>query len=203
MTEPPPFAAIVLAGGRASRLGGQPKPQLDVGGRTMLAAVLAAVPDARPRIVVGPPQDVPAGVTLVREDPPGGGPVPALAAGLAAVPGDVDVVAVLAGDLPFITPQLVAELRTRLSGDGVLVVDDSGRDQLLLGLWRTGVLRAALTGARPHAPLRSVLGPLAPVRHRPRVPPGSPAPWTDCDTPAELAAARITAAGRLPGGSPG
>ncbi|OMQ15636.1 molybdopterin-guanine dinucleotide synthase, partial [Modestobacter sp. VKM Ac-2676] len=50
MTELPPFAAVVLAGGRAARLGGQAKPQLDVGGRTMLAAVLAAVPDARPRV---------------------------------------------------------------------------------------------------------------------------------------------------------
>ncbi|MCO7220460.1 NTP transferase domain-containing protein, partial [Klenkia sp. PcliD-1-E] len=39
----PAYAAVVLAGGRAARLGGRAKPQLDVGGRTMLAAVLAAV----------------------------------------------------------------------------------------------------------------------------------------------------------------
>ncbi|MGY1748189.1 molybdenum cofactor guanylyltransferase [Modestobacter sp. SYSU DS0511] len=203
MTEPPPYAAVVLAGGRAARLGGRPKPQLDVGGRTMLDAVLAAVTDARPRVVVGPPQHVPTGVVLVREEPPGGGPVPALAAGLAAVPPGVGVVAVLAGDLPFVTPQLVAELRDRLTGDGALVVDETGRDQLLLGLWRTGALRTALVGARPHAPLRSVLGPLAAVRHRPSVPPGSPPPWTDCDTPAELAAARAAATGRVPGSTGG
>ncbi|MGY2081080.1 molybdenum cofactor guanylyltransferase [Modestobacter sp. SYSU DS0657] len=203
MTELPPYAAVVLAGGRASRLGGQPKPQLDVGGRTMLDAVLAAVADARPRVVVGPPQDVPAGAVLVREEPPGGGPVPALAAGLAAVPPGVGVVAVLAGDLPFVTPQLVAELRDRLTGDGALVVDETGRDQLLLGLWRTGPLRTALVGARPHAPLRSVLGPLAAVRHHPSAPPGTPPPWTDCDTPAELAAARAAATGRLPGSAGG
>ncbi|MGY1842522.1 molybdenum cofactor guanylyltransferase [Modestobacter sp. SYSU DS0875] len=203
MTELPPYAAVVLAGGRAARLGGQPKPQLDVGGRTMLDAVLAAVADARPRVVVGPPQDVPAGAVLVREEPPGGGPVPALGAGLAALPGGVDVVAVLAGDLPFVTPQLVAELRDRLTGDGVLVVDETGREQLLLGLWRTAALRTALVGARPHAPLRSVLGPLTAVRHRPSVPPGSPPPWTDCDTPAELAAARAAANGRLPGSTGG
>ncbi|MQA33709.1 molybdenum cofactor guanylyltransferase [Modestobacter roseus] len=203
MTELPPYAAVVLAGGRAARLGGQPKPQLDVGGRTMLGAVLAAVADAQLRVVVGPPQEVPGNVVLVRERPPGGGPVPALAAGLAAVPDTVDVVAVLAGDLPFLTPQLVAGLRERLTGDGVLVVDDTGRDQLLLGVWRTAVLRVALSGARPHAPLRSVLGPLAVRRHRPVVPPGQAAPWTDCDTPAELAAARATAARGLPDGSSG
>lgn len=192
MTPLPPFAAVVLAGGRAARLGGQAKPQLDVGGRSMLATVLAAVDGASPVVVVGPPQPVPDGVVLVREEPPGGGPVPALAAGLAAV-GDAEVVAVLAADLPFLTPDLVHALRGRLAGDGVLVVDETGRDQLLLGVWRTAALREATGSARAHAPLRGVLAPLAVQRYRPEAPPGSPAPWTDCDTPAELARARAAA----------
>src|ERR1700710_2294218 len=153
MSPLPPFAAVVLAGGRAARLGGQPKPQLDVGGRSMLSAVLTALDGAAPRVVVGPPQPVPPGVLLVREEPPGAAPVPALAAGLAAV-GDAEVVAVLAADLPFVTVDLVTALRTRLTGDGVLVVDDTGRDQLLLGVWRTAALRAATAGVRPHAPPR-------------------------------------------------
>jgi molybdenum cofactor guanylyltransferase len=198
MSSPPPFAAIVLAGGRAARLGGRPKPQLEVGDRTMLSSVLAALDGAVPRVVVGPPQPVPAGVLLVRESPPGGGPVPALAAGLAAA-GDAEVVAVLAADLPFVTVDVVTALRERLTGDGVLVVDDTGRDQLLLGVWRTAVLRAATAGARPHAPLRGVLAPLAVRRYRPAVRAGVPAPWTDCDTPAELARARAAAAARVPG----
>src|SRR3954470_17192435 len=57
-----PWTAVVLAGGRAARLGGQAKPQLEVGGRSMLAAVLDATSGAAVRIVVGPPQPVPAGV---------------------------------------------------------------------------------------------------------------------------------------------
>jgi molybdopterin-guanine dinucleotide biosynthesis protein A len=202
MSPAPPFAAVVLAGGRAARLGGQPKPQLDVGGRSMLSAVLTALDGASPLVVVGPPQQVPAGVVLVREEPPGGGPVPALAAGLAAV-GDVPVVAVLAADLPFVTGALVTALRDRLTGDGVLVVDDTGRDQLLLGVWRTAVLRAATAGSRPHTPLRAVLAPLAVRRYRPPVEPGVPAPWTDCDTPAELARARAAAGRRVPGPATG
>ena len=202
MSSLPPFAAIVLAGGRAARLGGQPKPQLDVGGRTMLSAVLAAVDGAAPRVVVGPPQPVPAGVLLVREAPPGGGPVPALTTGLTAV-GDAEVVAVLAADLPFVTGALVTALRERLTGDGVLVVDDTGRDQLLLGVWRTAALRAAAAGARPHSPLRTLLAPLAVRRYRPPERPGMPPPWTDCDTPAELAAARAAARGRVRGGPAG
>jgi len=203
MSPLPPFAAVVLAGGRSARLGGQPKPQLDVGGRTMLAAVLGALEGAEQRIVVGPPQPVPDGVVLVREAPPGGGPVPALAAGLAAVAAGTEVVAVLAADLPFVTRGLVDQLRRRLDGDGVLVVDETGRDQLLLGVWRTASLRVAAAGARPHAPLRGVLAPLTVARHRPVVAAGELAPWTDCDTPAELARARTAAVGRLPGPAAG
>lgn len=188
MSTLPPFDAVVLAGGRSARLGGQAKPQLSVGGRTMLAAVLAAVADAELRVVVGPPQPVPAGVVVVREQPPGGGPVPALRAGLAAV--REEIVAVLAGDLPFLTTEVVTGLRERLTGDGVLVVDDTGRDQLLLGVWRTAELRAAVDGAAGPTSMRAVLTPLAVRRYRPDVLLGRPAPWTDCDTPAELARAR-------------
>jgi molybdenum cofactor guanylyltransferase len=189
----PPFTAVVLAGGKAARLGGQPKPQLEVGGLTMLAAVLDAVADAARRVVVGPPQPVPPDVVLVRERPPGGGPVAALRAGLPAV--TTDVVALLAGDLPFLTAGLIAELRTRLTGDGVLVLDETGRDQLLLGVWRTAALRAAVADATGPTSLRKVFEPLAVRRLRPAVVPGTPPPWTDCDTPAELARARQLAGG--------
>src|SRR3954464_361005 len=187
----PPYAAVVLAGGRAARMGGRPKPQVEVGGRTMLAAVLAAVVDAHPRVLVGPPQPVPPGVVVVREEPPRGGPVAAMRAGLAEVP--TDVVAVLAGDLPFLTPGLIRALRERLTGDGVLVVDDTGQDQLLLGVWRTAVLRTAVAGVSGPTSMRKVLSPLAVRRYRPPVEPGMPPPWTDRHTPAELARARQAA----------
>ncbi|RFU23393.1 molybdenum cofactor guanylyltransferase [Geodermatophilus marinus] len=187
----PPYAAVVLAGGRAARMGGRAKPQLEVGGRTMLAIVLAAVADADPRVVVGPPQPVPPGVVVVREDPPRGGPVAAMRAGLAVV--DTEVVALLAGDLPFVTAGLVRALRERLTGDGVLVVDDTGRDQLLLGVWRTAALGAALSGVSGPTSVRRVLAELAVRRLRPEVPEGRPPPWTDCDTPAELERARAAA----------
>jgi molybdopterin-guanine dinucleotide biosynthesis protein A len=187
----PPYTAVVLAGGKAARLGGQAKPQLLVGGRPILAAVLEAVTDAERRIVVGPPQPVPADVALVREQPPGGGPVAAVRAGLAAV--GTDVVVVLAGDLPFLTADLIGSLRTRLSGDGVLVVDETGRDQYLLGAWRTAALRTALGSASGPTSLRRVFSPLAVRRLRPEVAPGQPPPWLDCDTPADLARARALA----------
>ena len=188
----PPYPAVVLAGGRAVRLGGQAKPQLEVGGRAMLVRVLDAVADASSRIVVGPPQPTPPDVLLVREEPPGGGPVAALRAGLARVTDEV--VLVVAGDLPFLTRSLVAGLRERLTGDGVLVVDDTGQDQLLLGAWRTAALRGALPAAGGPTSMRKVVAPLAVRRFRPDLLPGQPPPWLDCDTPADLARARILAA---------
>jgi molybdopterin-guanine dinucleotide biosynthesis protein A len=191
----PAFTAVVLAGGRAARLGGQAKPQLAVGGRPILAAVLDAVAEAERRIVVGPPQPVPSGVLLVREHPPGGGPVAATRAGLADV--ETDVVVVVAGDLPFVTAELVTGLLERLTADGVLVVDDSGRDQYLLGAWRTAALRAATATSTGPTSLRRVLAPIAVRRWRPEVRPGDPPPWLDCDTPADLARARAIADGHL------
>jgi molybdopterin-guanine dinucleotide biosynthesis protein A len=113
-------------------------------------------------------------------------------AGLAHVP--TEVVALLAGDLPFLTAGLVRALRERLTGDGVLVVDDTGRDQLLLGVWRTAALRAAVADVDGPTSVRRVLAPLAVRRLHPEVESGQPPPWTDCDTPADLARARAAAA---------
>jgi molybdenum cofactor guanylyltransferase len=188
----PPYTAVVLAGGRAARLGGRAKPQLEVGGRTMLDTVLRAVEDAERRVVVGPPQPLPDDVIRVREQPPGGGPVAALRAGLAEVP--TDIVVLLAGDLPFLSGVTIEKLLAAFTGNGVLVVDDTGRDQLLLGAWRTSALRASVARTVGPVPLRRVLAPLDAVRLRPTVPPGAPPPWLDCDTPADLARARQLAA---------
>jgi molybdopterin-guanine dinucleotide biosynthesis protein A len=195
----PPYTAVVLAGGKAARLGGQAKPQLLVGGRPILAAVLDAVAGAERRIVVGPPQPVPEDVLLVREHPPRGGPVAAIRAGLDGVP--TEVVLVLAGDLPFLTPALVDGLRDRLTGDGVLVVDDTGRDQYLLGAWRTAALQTAMAQGSGPTSLRRLLAPIAVRRWRPEVGADQPPPWLDCDTPADLARARA-AAGEGPGPRP-
>jgi molybdopterin-guanine dinucleotide biosynthesis protein A len=204
------FAAVILAGGAGRRLGGAAKPLLTLGGRTLLARVLAAVPDAAPVVVVGPATlQVPPGVVRVSEEPPGGGPVAALAAGLAAAeepnaagpssaierPGaaEGEFTALLAADLPFLTAASVALLRAGLQGstvDGVVYVDTDGRRQTLCGVWRTGALRAALRAAlrdRPShhgAALRDLLAGLR-VQEVSHEAPGPP-PWYDCDSPEDL-----------------
>ncbi|PZF84671.1 molybdenum cofactor guanylyltransferase, partial [Micromonospora deserti] len=135
---------MVLAGGAARRMGGVDKPALPVGGRPMRDRVLAAVADAVPRVLVGPSGSVPAGVRVTREDPPGGGPVAAAAAGLALLDPGTTVVALLAADLPLLTREAVAGLRRHLdptgspaaSPDGACYVDPDGRRQSLCGVWR-------------------------------------------------------------------
>ncbi|MDO3705610.1 NTP transferase domain-containing protein [Micromonospora sp. C28SCA-DRY-2] len=108
------YAAVVLAGGAARRMGGVDKPARPVGGRPMRDRVLAAVADARPRILVGPAGLVPEGVRVTREQPPGGGPVAATAAGLALLEPGTPVVALLAGDLPLLTREAIAHLLRHL-----------------------------------------------------------------------------------------
>ncbi len=187
----PPYAAIVLAGGTARRLGGQAKPELRLGGRRLLDLVLDSVQDAEPRVVVGPAMSVPAGVRVVREKPTGGGPVAGLAAGLAAVDADVELVAVLAADLPFLTRGVIVRLIHSVA-DGAVLVDDTGRDQLLIGAWSVPALQAAVE-RQPTvdgAPLYGVLGRLDAVRVSWQVAPGTPPPWWDCDRVEDLDQAR-------------
>jgi molybdopterin-guanine dinucleotide biosynthesis protein A len=186
------YAAVVLAGGAGRRLGGPAKPALAVAGQPMLHRVLAAVADARPRVVVGPDTlPVPDGVTRTQEQPPGGGPVPAIAAGLALLPPPDGLVALLAADLPLLTAAAVARLRASAAGsgrDGAVYVDGAGRSQWLCGVWRTAALRDRLAGLPPElagTPLHRLLGGL--VAARLTGPDGDPPPWWDCDTADALA----------------
>lgn len=187
------YAAVILAGGQARRLGGAAKPLLPVGGRPMLDRVLAAVADAATTVVVGPAGlAVPPGVLRVSEQPPGGGPVAALAAGLTAVDQKADTVAVLAADLPFLTPKAIDRLRATLEEstmDGVLFVDGDGRRQTLCGVWRTAALRRRLGELPEHhgAALRHLL---AGLRIEEIHDAAQPPPWYDCDSPDDLDRAR-------------
>ncbi|MCF0092791.1 molybdenum cofactor guanylyltransferase [Micromonospora sp. MH99] len=185
------YAAVVLAGGAARRMGGVDKPALPVGGLSMRDRVLAAVDDAAPRVLVGPGNGVADGVRVTREDPPGGGPVAATAAGLALLDPDTTLVALLAADLPLLTRTAIGDLLTHLdrerSVEGVCFVDADGRRQSLCGVWRVAALRAGLArlaaergGNLAGAPVRALLAGLA-VGEVPWAGDGPP-PWFDCDT---------------------
>ncbi|MET8799719.1 NTP transferase domain-containing protein [Nocardia sp. NPDC004568] len=178
---------IVLAGGRASRMGGVDKPGLVVGGRSMLETALAAVASLGRTVVVGPPRpELAAHIVQTREPEPGSGPVAAVAAGLAALGAEpTPRIVVLAADLPFLTDAVIGELvRQSADFDAVFAADPSGRPQYLIGVWRTEPLTARL--AELDSVLNQPMKALVPRRTNIVALPGV----DDCDTPGEIAAAR-------------
>jgi len=159
------FDAVVLAGGRAARLGGTPKPGLVVAGATLLDHALAATRDAERTVVVGPPEALPGAVlgahpgrrlARTREDPPFGGPVAGIDAGLRASDGGPAApwVVVLAVDVPraaSAVPHVVdalAGLPTR--ADGAWLVRGA-HPQWLVGGYRRDALLTALDDVRDAA----------------------------------------------------
>ncbi|MDQ4503174.1 NTP transferase domain-containing protein [Sinomonas sp. ASV322] len=157
------FDAVILAGGRSSRLGGVPKSSLVFEGSTLLARTLAAVEAAGRVVVVGPRDGQPAdpadaaraagGIRFVLEEPRFGGPVAALGAGIAALgegPPTADTrpwVAVLAVDVPRAAEALEL-LRVAAAAepgaDAIVAEDNDGRLQPLLGVYRRAPLERAL-----------------------------------------------------------
>ncbi len=107
MTAVPAYDAVVLAGGRAMRLGGIDKTALGPAGDTLLDRALRSVAGASRRILVaGPEVPAPRGVLRVTESPRYGGPVAALAAALRQGGEAAALVVVLAADLPAVEQAL-------------------------------------------------------------------------------------------------
>jgi molybdopterin-guanine dinucleotide biosynthesis protein A len=198
------LAAIVLAGGRARRLGGGTKPARAVGGTPLLVRVLEAVRGASARVVVGPAELdglLPAGVLRTSEEPPGGGPVAAIAAGLAVLPVRPALVAVLGADLPFVDEATLRTLCDAFAAhaiDAAVAVDETDRPQWMLGVWRSEALARRLSamhsggdlGGRGMRELATGL-PRAELRLGAQTPP----PWFDCDTVDDLRQAEVWARG--------
>lgn len=207
---------LILAGGEARRLGGADKPMVEIGGRTLLDRVVEACAEAvhyAPQygataadlasasahdsvirdsvIVVGPSRPIRRPVQWVREDPPGGGPVAALAAGLAAC--GAPYVGVFAADLPFLNAATVHSLWTALADspehDGAIAVDEDGREQWLTAVYRRDALLTRLAEQGPDGvrglPLRRLVKDLRLLRITP-----TGQSVLDCDTWEDVAAAR-------------
>ncbi|WP_309709315.1 molybdenum cofactor guanylyltransferase [Pseudolysinimonas sp.] len=134
--------ALILAGGRSSRLGHSDKQKLQIGGETLLRRAVEAVQASGVRhvLIVGDEgmDDVPS----VREQPAFAGPVAAIAAGLRALPSDADALLVLACDMPDMAAALPA-LIDGFARDGVIAVDRERRQQLMIVV-RNVALAAAI-----------------------------------------------------------
>lgn len=167
----PALGAILLAGGRASRMGGVAKPLLEIAGRSMLQRAIDAclAMGCAPVTVVGPepgeattalappddaittldpaplPSPLPRAVRWTREDPPFSGPAAAVVAALATWDLAPDWTFVLACDLPRVdaaVQQLSNDMLLLPSDtDGVCLADPSSRPQWLIGVYRTVALQ--------------------------------------------------------------
>ncbi|NOJ61067.1 NTP transferase domain-containing protein [Arthrobacter sp. 260] len=198
------FNAVVLSGGRSSRLGGTPKARLELDGRSLLDLTCLAVADAR-RVVVAGPEEQPlaAGVgehsentrEFVRESPPFGGPAAALAAAVDHL-GDDDApwLLVLACDMPRVHQAIPALLAAAADdADSSFMAHDGGRDQPLAALYRMDSLRDAVaavhrSGGAQNLSMKALL---ARVQWRAiDVPPGSTA---DVDTWADAQSLGVSA----------
>ena len=192
----PPVAGLLLTGGASRRLG-VAKATLRLDGETLadrLAAVLARV--AAPVLEIGPGYT---SLPSVREDPPGSGPLPALAAGadeLRARGVEAPAI-VLAVDLPGVDVRLLEWLAAHPAPGTVVPVVD-GVVQPLCARYGVDALAAARevasSGARS---LRALLA-VVPVHEAPE------AEWcalatrdtfVDVDTPDDVAALGLS----LPG----
>jgi molybdopterin-guanine dinucleotide biosynthesis protein A len=144
------LGAILLAGGRGSRMGGIHKPLLEVGGRTLLDAAISAAREAQCDPIVGVGEAALAtsasakAIAWVREDPPFGGPAAAILAALPLITAPRTFV--LACDLVRVEDAVRALQGAPRGPDGVCLEDSSGRRQWLTGIYRTEALRSAAAG---------------------------------------------------------
>lgn len=151
----PDLAAIVVGGGGGERLGGVSKPDLVFGGGRLIDRVCDALLEACGAgcvAVVPPAVRVPNSVRRTLEDPPGGGPLAGIDAGLSALGAPVDAwVVVVSVDCPGIADVLAAlldePLGDRCEGRILRGGVPEPFDQYLMGVYRVGPLRRVIDEA--------------------------------------------------------
>ncbi|MFJ2317230.1 NTP transferase domain-containing protein [Glutamicibacter sp. NPDC087661] len=188
------FNALVLAGGRGSRLGGEGKAEIELHGQRLVDRVVAAArtTGALRVVVVGPDSAGAKADSVLREDPPFAGPLAGIAAGLAelAASAGSEWTMVLACDLQrpvAVATALINDFGQR-AADGLLLVDAQGHTQWLAGIYRTSALAsvcAELGGNLVNAPVRRALNQLQLARV-----PVDDETSSDIDTPQALESAR-------------
>ncbi len=145
MTGFPPTLGLVLAGGKARRMGGGDKALIRIGGKTILERVLGRLKPACTRIVLNangdPARFAPFGLPVVADSVPDfAGPLAGILAGLdwaAANAPAIEWMASVPGDCPFLPADVVARLhQVRAAQDKPLACAQSGDwRHPVVGLW--------------------------------------------------------------------
>lgn len=154
----PDLTVVVLAGGESRRFGSD-KLAAPLAGSTVLDHLLASLPAPWPVVVVGESRTTARAVTWTCEDPPGGGPLAGIEAGLALV--GTGLVAVVAGDMPYAAAGLVA-LAAALGAAAPDILaavgtDDEGVANPLLAVYRAAAVRAGLPHPAHGRPAKTLL----------------------------------------------
>ena len=158
MTIPQTFeiAGLILAGGRATRMGGRNKAEIELAGQTLLARTIGRARPQVGRLLLNANRD-PAQFSRyalpVLADTIGDhwGPLAGILAGLEHLRETWPQIAWLASfptDSPFFPEDLVARLAEAVSGHEIAIATSQGRAEPVFGLWPValaGELRGALS----------------------------------------------------------
>jgi molybdopterin-guanine dinucleotide biosynthesis protein A len=190
------LAALILAGGAGTRLGGADKAFLDLNGRPLIAHLLARLQPQAQNIAISangnPARFADYGLTVLPDGPLKNlGPLAGVAAGLAwAASIGADALLTIPVDTPFIPANLAATLTPAPA-----VAAYQGRQHHLVATWRADFLPTLLTFLTTKGPhkVRDALT-LAPTRQVAF--PGSTDPFLNINTPEDLQAAAILTGSR-------
>jgi molybdopterin-guanine dinucleotide biosynthesis protein A len=133
-------SAIILAGGRSSRMG-QAKALLPFDGEPLIAHIVRSFKElfADVVVVIAPDQVLPAlPVTVVRDEVDYRGPVSGIYHGLNAAKGEASFVG--SCDIPFLNLSLISHLVSQVHNHDVVVPYWAGRYQPLFALYRKSVV---------------------------------------------------------------
>lgn len=136
----PRIGGIILCGGKSSRMG-HPKAWLPFGNEVLLQRVVRILSEAvSPIVVVAavgqelPP--LPSDVLVTRDEREALGPVGGLAAGFAALRGQVDAAYVSACDVPLLKPEVVRHICQQLVENDIAIPVDGQFPHPLAAVYR-------------------------------------------------------------------
>jgi len=155
-----PVAGVILAGGRATRMGGGDKGLRQVAGRPLLARVIERIAPQVGRLALNangdPARFAAFGLPVIADSlPDHPGPLAGVLAGLDWAAGiGAEAVVTVAADTPFFPADLVAGLRAAAGPSGLALAASPDGEGVLrrhptFGLWPVALrddLRAALEG---------------------------------------------------------
>jgi molybdopterin-guanine dinucleotide biosynthesis protein A len=135
---------IVLAGGKSTRMGTS-KAQLAFGAETMLQRVVRLLSTVVSPIVIvaaegQPLPELPATVTMTRDEREGRGPLEGLRAGLKALPATTELAYVTSCDVPLLVPGFVRRMIELASDHDIAVMEIDGFPHPLSGIYRRTTL---------------------------------------------------------------